>query len=165
MKYLCHVLAMYGIGKRRNGGGGRVYIFGTGETGREQIVLYYTSVFDFCDCAAADSLKRGELLISLVWDWVNSEFGVWKSALKSTSWFWLFCFYNLVLEKVRFYGFWVIVLRERSEKIREYALFFRYRKKLSDFLFLVILENFFVENSQNLRETGLWLYKLRLVQE
>lgn len=66
VKFVCHLLAMYGIGKRRNGGGGRVYIFGTGETGREQIVLYSTSVFDFCDCVVVDSLEWGELLVFLV---------------------------------------------------------------------------------------------------
>lgn len=46
--------------------GGRVYIFGGRSERREQIVLYYTSVFDFCDCAAVGSLKWGELLVFLV---------------------------------------------------------------------------------------------------
>lgn len=66
MKFVCHVLAKYGIEKRRNGTGGRVYIFGGRSERREQIVLYSTSVFDFCDCAAVGSLKWGELLVFLV---------------------------------------------------------------------------------------------------
>lgn len=61
-KFLCHLLAKYGIEKRKNGAGGRVYIFGGRSERREQIVLYYTSVFDFCDCVAVGSLEMGKIV-------------------------------------------------------------------------------------------------------
>lgn len=39
-----------------------VYIFGGRSERRGQIVLYYTSVFDFCDCIAVGSLKWGGIV-------------------------------------------------------------------------------------------------------